>query len=233
MNSRACPKCGKILTYKNKYTYFKAKTKNTKCVACTQESKKNGKEVECFICKKFFYKQPNQIKEKNYCSRDCANKGHALFQTKYVYEVVKCENCSSSFQQLAHRKKFCSTKCSSQYNLKTINSVEPKKKKTFPELEFKAFLEENKILFVFQKDIPWKKGWKKWYDFYLPDSNLLIEIDGTYWHGKGVCTKDLNKQQWKTRANDRLKNLIAKKRGYRLLRIWSDEINLITLKDIT
>ena len=97
---------------------------------------------------------------------------------------------------------------------------------------FKKILEEEHVLFNCQKSVSWKHGWKKWYDFYLPEFNLLIEIDGTYWHGKEVETRYLNKQQWKTRLNDKFKNILAKSRGYKLLRIWSDEINNLNLKEI-
>jgi very-short-patch-repair endonuclease len=139
-------------------------------------------------------------------------------------------NCDCEFKQTGTKKKFCSVKCNSRYNLKTINANEPKKSKTRPELLFKKLLEDNNIDFIFQKSVSWKRGWKKWFDFYLPDQNLLIEVDGIYWHGKGVKTKDLNKQQWKTRLNDRLKNILAKNRGYNLLRIWSDEISNVKFK---
>lgn len=232
MYCRECPKCSKKITYSSKYSYFRANKKNSVCSECIQQSRRSRKEVECATCKKFFYKQPNQVKERNYCSRICADKGHSLFLTKHEYRIVKCLTCEKEFKQLPHRKKFCSTSCNSKHNLKTINSKEPKKKDTLPELLFKNMLEANNISYVYQKSIIWKKGWKKWYDFYLPDSNLLIEIDGTYWHGKNILTKDLNKQQWNTRVNDRLKNLLAKKRGFRLVRIWSDEITSINLKKI-
>jgi G:T-mismatch repair DNA endonuclease (very short patch repair protein) len=48
---------------------------------------------------------------------------------------------------------------------------------TKPELEFKAFLNENNIDFIPQH--PTKYGI---IDFYLPDFEMYVEIDGTYWH---------------------------------------------------
>lgn len=198
--------------------------------------KKTGLDIKCFECEKLVYvpKWRLELKEgkKFYCSKNCSNKAHSKFLTKHIYKNLKCNYCSKEFQQVFHRKKYCSTLCSSRANLKTINSTEPKKSGTKPEVLFKQLLEVNKVNFIFQKNVPWKKGWKKWYDFYLPEFNLLIEIDGTYWHGKEIKTKDLNKQQWKTRLNDKFKNILAKSRGYKLLRIWSDEINNLNLKEI-
>ena len=73
---------------------------------------------------------------------------------------------------------------------------------------------------------------QKWYDFYLFDFNLLIEIDGTYWHGKNLKYNELNKQQIITRNNDVIKNDLAKYKNYNLLRIWSDEIKNFNVKKI-
>jgi very-short-patch-repair endonuclease len=108
-------------------------------------------------------------------------------------------------------------------------------KETKPELEFKQLLEINHISYVFQYAISWKNGWKKWYDFYIPKINTLIEIDGIYWHGKNILDEHLNNQQLQTRNNDRLKNELATQYNYNLIRIWSDEIqnfNINKLKNI-
>lgn len=40
------------------------------------------------------------------------------------------------------------------------------------------FLEKNGIAYQRQYEA---KDIKRFYDFYLPDSNILIEIDGDYW----------------------------------------------------
>jgi very-short-patch-repair endonuclease len=105
-----------------------------------------------------------------------------------------------------------------------IQSSKHKIKETKPELEFKSLLETNNIKYIFQYAIQWKRGWKKWYDFYIPTVNTLIEIDGVYWHGKGLLDEQLNNQQQQTRLNDTIKNELAKTNNYSLIRIWSDEI---------
>ena len=190
---------------------------------------KTGKVVECVICNKEIYRAKWELKERNFCSRECADRGHAILLTKRDYKRVNCPECGKEFQQSWNGpKKFCSTPCSSRYNLAIINSKEPLKKGTRPEKEFAELLDFYNIEYIFQKAVPWKRGWKKWYDFYIPESNALIEVDGTYWHGQGLLTSQLNNQQWKTRINDRFKNYLAKERGYILKRIWSNEINSLS-----
>ena len=54
---------------------------------------------------------------------------------------------------------------------------------------------------------------------------MLIEVDGTYWHGKNLKDYELNEQQKQTRKNDMIKNELASNRNYKLIRIWSDELS--------
>lgn len=64
----------------------------------------------------------------------------------------------------------------------------------------------------------------KIYDLYLPVYNILIEVDGCYWHSKNVPLSEMNSQQLRRWKNDRYKDTLARKRGYKLLRVWEDEI---------
>lgn len=73
--------------------------------------------------------------------------------------------------------------------------------------------------------VEWKHGWKKFYDFYLPKYDALIEVDGVYWHGKNLDYNDLNSTQKHTRNNDIVKNALAKEHNYKLIRVWEDEID--------
>ncbi len=244
--TRICPNCNLIINYTNKRSYKKANEKNSNCKTCNGKingekckgkinyKNRTGENIKCHKCGKIHYKSFWNLKKdkKHFCSSTCADSYHSKLMTKYDYPIKTCAFCSNSFQTKINRKKYCSVKCASSANLKTINQKIPKNKKTRPELEFKKILEDKNVNFVFQKDIQWKNGWKKWYDFYIPNGNILIEIDGIYWHGKNIPTKNLNKQQWNTRKNDKLKNYLAKIRGYKLIRIWSDEVKNINIKQI-
>lgn len=94
---------------------------------------------------------------------------------------------------------------------------------TKPELEAKQILEKYGIEYEHQYRIN-----NRIFDFYLPEYNTLIEIDGIFWHGKGIEDKDLKyKSQQKVRQSDKLKKKLAEKNGYQLCRYWQDELNLL------
>ena len=90
---------------------------------------------------------------------------------------------------------------------------------TMPEKLFTAILEELGIVYETQKIVGGKI-----YDFYIPDKNMLIEVDGDYWHAKDKEIKDMSLIQKKTFYNDIRKNAIAKSNGYELERVWEEEI---------
>ncbi len=64
------------------------------------------------------------------------------------------------------------------------------------------------------------------YDFYIKDKNTLIEVDGDWFHfNKKKHNKITSVVQENTINNDKIKNNIAKKEGYNLIRFWEDDIN--------
>ena len=58
----------------------------------------------------------------------------------------------------------------------------------------------------------------KYYDAFLPDNNILLEFDGTFWHplSKTDCKYDCQK---KNIENDKIKDDIAKRHSMKLIRI--------------
>lgn len=63
----------------------------------------------------------------------------------------------------------------------------------------------------------------KSYDFKIKNKPLIIEIDGDYWHGNPKLKKHHPKIE-ETRKNDILKEGMAKKRGYKIIRLWESDI---------
>ncbi len=96
---------------------------------------------------------------------------------------------------------------------------------TKPELKLKQILEENNIKYIQQFVI--KSSKNKFYDFYLPEYNILIEVDGCYWHCKPsiYVNGHINETQKYVVINDIEKNKLAEDNGYRLIRVWEDEID--------
>lgn len=80
-----------------------------------------------------------------------------------------------------------------------------------------------------------KKVANKYYDFYIPEYNLLIEVDGDYYHAKNRNGK-INDMQYKNIINDHKKNYLAKTKGYNLIRFWESDIKnktLVVQKELT
>lgn len=190
----------------------------------------------------------NAVKHKKRC-RQCVNSGpnnpfygkhHTLKHKKRLSQIQKtngsyryknkgdqpkkicliCKSCSKQFFVINSRKnsKYCTYKCAAIDNFGFSEY-----KKTKPEIEFENFLIKN--------NIQYKYGFYlcgKIYDFLLIKKNLIVEIDGVYWHGKGLSESKLNNVQKRNIKNDLLKNSIAKENGYKLIRIWEDEIKNVS-----
>ena len=66
----------------------------------------------------------------------------------------------------------------------------------------------------------------RWFDFYLQEHNLIIEIQGSYWHGDSRIyeEKDLNKIQKKNIKVDEYKQKWALTHGIPIYYIWEKDI---------
>jgi very-short-patch-repair endonuclease len=64
------------------------------------------------------------------------------------------------------------------------------------------------------------------YDFYIPNKNVLIEVDGDWFHfNKNIYDEVTSIIQESVMENDKIKNMIAKDEGYILIRFWENDIN--------
>ncbi|MBW3545403.1 MAG: DUF559 domain-containing protein [Bacteroidetes bacterium] len=103
---------------------------------------------------------------------------------------------------------------------KPFKAYRKQQKETKPERNFRDVLNEVNIPFKAQHNV---KGFL--FDFYIPDENLLIEVDGDYWHGNPEKFPDPSSMQRKNRRRDRLKTKVAREQGYRVVRFWESDIN--------
>lgn len=87
----------------------------------------------------------------------------------------------------------------------------------------KDFLDKLKIKYTWQFEA---KDIGRFFDYYLPDYNLIIEIDGGYYHSDPRLyeEKDLNKMQKRNKKVDEYKNKWALMHGIPILRIWEKDI---------
>ena len=86
----------------------------------------------------------------------------------------------------------------------------------------KEFLEKLGIRYEEQFEA---KDIKRFYDFYLPDYQVIIEIDGDFYHGYGQVHEEKNPMQKRNARVDEIKNEWAALHGYPLIRIWEHDIN--------
>ncbi len=94
-------------------------------------------------------------------------------------------------------------------------------KMTKPERDFAKMLKEIGVEFESQKVIK-----KKIYDFYIPSKNMIVEVDGDYWHANPLIYegKELNKIQSRNVKNDKYKDTLARGNGYLLERVWEHDL---------
>jgi very-short-patch-repair endonuclease len=93
-------------------------------------------------------------------------------------------------------------------------------KMTSPERIFESILKKYKINYKPQHILG-----TKIFDYYLTDSNTLVEIDGDYWHGNPEIYEEFNKMQKRTKKRDIDKKIIALGRGYNFLQFWEKDLN--------
>ena len=102
--------------------------------------------------------------------------------------------------------------------IKTDRNHTSKLEKTFANIL--DLLDIKYVTFFYAKEI------KAFYDFYLPESNTIIEVDGDFWHCNPTkFPLPKYESQKKNLIRDKEKEQWVKDNGYKLLRFWEDDIN--------
>lgn len=94
-----------------------------------------------------------------------------------------------------------------------------KKKMTWPEREFAKLMGELGVVYETQKIIGGKI-----FDFYIPSKNLVVEVDGNYYHGDEKIYEILSPMQKRNKKNDIYKESMARGLGYKIERVWESEL---------
>jgi len=81
-------------------------------------------------------------------------------------------------------------------------------------------LDDLKIEFEREKPLKYLQGWR-YFDFHLIEHGILIEVDGAYWHGDNPKPSYVAMM---AKKNDMIKNWLAKKEGYKLVRIKEKQL---------
>lgn len=85
------------------------------------------------------------------------------------------------------------------------------------------FLDKLNLKYTWQYEA---KDIGRFFDYYLDEHHLLIEIDGSYFHSDPRLyeDKDLNRMQKRNKRVDECKNKWALMHGIPLMRIWEKDI---------
>ena len=100
----------------------------------------------------------------------------------------------------------------------------PKNRKKRPMSDLEEMVADmlDNLKIEWEREVPLKfqQGWR-YYDFHLIEYGVMIEVDGDYWHssqGKPSYVILMAKK------NDMIKNWLAKKEGYKLIRIKEKQL---------
>lgn len=111
---------------------------------------------------------------------------------------------------------------SHSHTLETIEKIFKKRKINKLEKFVSYILDKNNIEYNHQFFLS-KEGICKSYDFKIKDKNILLEVDGDYWHGGPSLNKHFYKLE-EVKQNDLFKDQFAKDNGFILLRFWESDI---------
>lgn len=70
-------------------------------------------------------------------------------------------------------------------------------------------------------------------DIFIPSEKMVIECDGNYFHGnpKLFPQEKLNQKQMEQKERDAFRNKELKEKGYKVLRLWENEIREISINN--
>ena len=84
------------------------------------------------------------------------------------------------------------------------------------------FLDKLGIPYIYQYEA---KSIGRYYDFYCPEDNVLIEIDGDFYHAYNILYENMSPMQKRNNRVDKQKDHWAIINGIPLIRIWEHDIN--------
>jgi very-short-patch-repair endonuclease len=108
---------------------------------------------------------------------------------------------------------------------KAINNIIIKDRNHTSKLEKKFEEILNQLDVIYSKHF-YAKSIKAFYDFYLPQFNTIIEVDGDFWHcNPNKFPEAIYESQKQNLERDKEKNEWADNNGFKMLRFWESDIN--------
>jgi len=211
--SMDCPNCKELFqpgTYNQKFC----------CWECGEEFRKNTKNgLSCEVCSKELIG-----KQKHVCSEECKSKLSSIIQIGCTFSKERNLKISATL-----KKRILSEESKQNIKRGQLNRVYTKPNRCFntkPELKMKEVLKNLNRVYKPQQHVAGLR-----IDFLLEDLNLVIEVDGSYWHGNPAkyapdfINKALNMTAAELQEKDRQRDQALKAAGYRIIRFWDKDFN--------
>ena len=153
---------------------------------------------------------------------------------KRVDAIIKTRKAKFESGEYDHILKYVSQKRSKKITDKISKTKKEQwetgkigKKKYKPSKLEKTFANILDLLEIKYETSYYAKDIKAFYDVYVPEHNILIEVDGDFWHTNPIKYPNgpVSKCQFKNNIRDQQKTKWALDNGYKLLRFWENDIN--------
>lgn len=137
-------------------------------------------------------------------------------------QITKKEVTSKSHNKNKKPRKATDPKLPKLQKVKKVKKPHPKFGTSKLEQDFgKNFLNKLGVEYQWQFEA---KEIGRFFDFYIPSSRVIIEVDGDYWHGYGLVREEMNPTQKKNHRVDNCKDQWAALHGIPIIRIWEHDI---------
>jgi len=244
---RICPVC--TVTYKANTTRLKFGRQTTCSSKCSYKfrSKKIKKSINtaCGNCDKPLIKTPCQMKNKHHlvfcnpsCQYEARRKGLTprIVSTPYKITPVSIERKKEIAQKIWNSRRKNGTNKHSKATKEKLSeittlNIASGKINRISNIEYKVADEliTNKIKFIHQYAIrnTTTGRYCACIDFFLPDHNIAIEVNGTFWHAdkRFYDRSNLYSSQIRTLERYSKKLIILESLQFKLVEIWEEDIN--------
>ena len=240
-----CDNCGKII-YRTQYRMNLNKHQYCSLKCQKKFIHKETYEIrQCEICGKEF--ECPKISTQRFCSNKCNSQWQTTVcgvdNPNFTQVLVKCDYCGKEiyvkhYKTLSQDHNFCSTECRQKWYAEIwsqreefketkriiaaqiLSSGAISKTNSKPQQIVDSLLDKLNIKYKREENF-------KYYavDNYLNNFNLIIEVQGDYWHANPIKFQTMNQTQYNTIARDKRKHTyILNNHNIHILYLWESDI---------
>lgn len=244
-NDVVCDNCGKIFHRRQQHiNRHEHQFCSTKC-QFEYQHKEKFEVRKCEICDTKF--EVSTLSKQRFCSVECQGKWQStqtgILNRRFKRKKVCCDICNKEFYiknyKLNNEHHFCSIECSRYWFANVLSKTEESRNRSRQIMlnlltSGKISLTQSKPQIIIDEllsllNINNIKEFNIIYycvDNYLPDNNLMIEVQGDYWHCNPLKFKDkMNDTQCKRVIKDKAKHTYIKNNfNIEVLYLWEHDI---------